>query len=484
MRAPTRTHIQSVTFRRVALVSALLGVTGCATLRSTLGTYDVGPNGIGRAQLRLRDALVHADFPFALAFREDDALLRALNTGVTTFYASQFARSAAVLDSAALLADDRITASLSRDVLALVTSDLARPYQPRRTERLFIAYYAMLSYARVEWWEDAAVEARRLSSLLGQYSADVSLDERSTHGAMHYLAGAVFERAGERGAAQVAYRNASSLLGAPADSVLGKLASGNGELLVVVERGFVAHRTTASINVFFGSSDRDSLRDSSALHSGLPSRIAERIARGDKTGAVVYRHAQVPRVGRGKRDHDHDDDDDDDDDDTDRDGYWLSVAVPSLRRTTRPSGGDVGLAIDGFQLSSSRMNAMIDDASAADERRERVALLTRAVARAATKYALAKAVKDKKGEVAGKIVNIGASMLERADNRSWHVLPQEIRLLRVPLAPGQHIVQLTVGAGLDARRIDVGPVTVRTGALTIASTRLWSDAPPAMLAQR
>ncbi len=483
MRAPPRTSIQSVMFRRVALVSALLGVTGCATLRSTLGAYDVGPNGIGRAQLRLRDALVHADFPFALAFREDDALLHALNTGVTTFYASQFARSAAVLDSAALLADDRITASLSRDVLALVTSDLARPYQLRRTERLFIAYYAMLSYAHVEQWEDAAVEARRLSSLLGQYSADVSLDERSTHGAMHYLAGAVFERAGERGAAQVSYRNASALFVAPADSVRDELALGNGELLVVVERGFVAHRTTASINVFFGSSDRDSLRDSSALRSGLPSRIAERMARGDRSGVAVYQHEQVPRVGRGKRNHDHDDDDGDDDDD-DRDGYWLSVAVPSLRRTTRPPGGDVGLAIDGIQSSSSRMNAMIDDASAADERRERVALLTRAVARAATKYALTKAVKDKKGEVAGKIVNIGASMLERADNRSWHVLPQEIRLLRVPLAPGQHTVQLTVGEGVDARRIDVGPVTIRSGALTITSTRVWSDAPPAMLAQR
>ena len=117
-------------------------------------------------------------------------------------------------------------------------------------------------------------------------------------------------------------------------------------------------------------------------------------------------------------------------------------------------------------------------------RRERVALLTRAVARAAAKYAVTKAVKDKKGEVAGKIVNIGASFLERADNRSWHVLPQEIRLLRVSLPAGQHAVQLTVGEGLDARRIGIGPVTVAAGSLTITSTRLWTDTPPAMLAQR
>ena len=71
--------------------------------------------------------------------------VQALTTGAAAYYAGQFARSAAVLDTAALLADDRITASLSKDGLAAVTNDMARPYQPRRTERLFIPYYAMLS---------------------------------------------------------------------------------------------------------------------------------------------------------------------------------------------------------------------------------------------------------------------------------------------------------------------------------------------------
>ena len=92
-------------------------------------------------------------------------MLRELALGASSYYAAQFDRSAAVLDSAGMLADDRITTSLSANAVALVTNDLARPYQARRTERLFIPYYGMLAHVRLEQWEDAAVEARRLSAL-------------------------------------------------------------------------------------------------------------------------------------------------------------------------------------------------------------------------------------------------------------------------------------------------------------------------------
>src|SRR6476661_5478272 len=161
MRAPTSARI----VRHLALCCGMLLFGGCATLRTTLNGYATGANGIARPQQRLRDALARGDFKAALAWPEDDALLRQLDVGIASY-------SAAVLDSAALLADDRITASLSKDALAMVTSDLARPYQPRRTERLFIPYYAMLAYVRLGKREDAAVEARRLSSLLAQYSDD------------------------------------------------------------------------------------------------------------------------------------------------------------------------------------------------------------------------------------------------------------------------------------------------------------------------
>jgi hypothetical protein len=458
----------------VLLCAGLMTATGCATLRATVAGYATGPDGITRSQQRLRQAFVNADFVKALGWHDDDALLEALTIGAAAYYAGQFARSAAVLDTAALLADDRITASLSKDALAAVTNDMARPYQPRRTERLFIPYYAMLSYVQLGAWEDAAVEARRLVALLAQFGDDRDDAERVVHGAMQHLAGAVFERAGERDAAQVAYRAAHALSAVLPESMPRGTIADEGELLVVVERGFVAHRATETIEVELGDDDRDSLRGDDDRRRRTAARIAA-----DAGGGVRWGHASAKAVTSEltlptfapprHRHHDHDDDDD---------GYHLTIAFPALRRSARPWGGEVRLAVDGAPVDGMLASAVVDDASEVDARRERIALATRAVARAATKYVVTKAIKDKKGEVAGQIANFGASLLERADVRSWHVLPQAITLARVRVPAGTRTVRVDVGEGWGVRTVDLGAATVRAGALTIVPVRLWRDPPP------
>jgi hypothetical protein len=458
--------------RWALLCTGLVAVTGCATLRATVAGYATGPNGITRSQQHLRQALIDADFAKALAWHEDDALLQALTTGTAAFYAKQFARSAAVLDTAALLADDRITASLSRDGLAVVTNDMARPYQPRRTERLFIPYYAMLSYVQLGAWEDAAVEARRLVALLAQFDEDRDDGERAVHGAMQHLAGAVFERAGEHDAAQVSYRAAHALSAALPDSVPRGAIADEGELLIVVERGFVAHRATQTIELEIDGEDRDSLRGDDDHRRRAAARIVADAGisnrRSDATAKAVANQLSLSTFAPGRH-HRHDDDDDD---------YHLTVAFPSLRRSARPWGGEVRLAVDGAAVGGVTASAVIDEASEVDARRERLALATRAVARAATKYAVTKAITDKKGEVAGQIANFGASLLERADVRSWHVLPQAITLARARVPAGIRVVRIDVGEGSGVRTVDVGAVQVRAGTLTIVPVRLWRDPPP------
>jgi hypothetical protein len=353
---------------------------------------------------------------------------------VSAFYASQFARCAAVLDSAALLADDRITQSVSREGLALVTNDLARPYQPRRTERLFIPYYSMLAYARLGEWEDAAVEARRLNQLLLAYSSDQTTGEKPTHAMLYYLAATVLERAGESEDAAVSYRLARATAPEMVDSVTPALEPEQGEVLVVVERGFVAHRATGAIELFLGDDDA---------------------MRGD----------------RGRRRHRDDGDGGDDDD------YWLSIAFPTLRRGARPAS-DPMISVDDIIATGPKLATLLDDASAADEQRERTALVARATTRAVAKFALTKAVKDRKGEVAGKLANIGLSLMERADVRSWHLLPQSITAMRIRVPAGTHHVRVAVNGAME----DLGPVTVRPGAVSLVTTRLFADHGPRVLA--
>ncbi|MEO8562165.1 MAG: hypothetical protein ABI601_08835 [bacterium] len=446
----------------LTMAALAAGLTGCATLRATLHGYDQGRNGIARVQERLRDALVAGDFPTALAWREDDALLRALTQATSAYYASQFQRAGALLDSAALLADDRITTSVSRDALALVTSDNARPYQTRPTERLFIAYYGMLSYARLESWEEAAVEARRLVALVAQRDGDREAEEQPLHATLEHLAGAVFERAGRAGEAQVAYRAAHRILAAAPEN-LPRLAEGEGEVLVVVERGFVAHRVTEQLNVFFGDDEGDDdTLDTSRRGGRRPSSSIESIGHvWSSRGNTPPRSGDIDTTRAGRRRH-HDDDG----------GYWLAVAFPALRRGARPSGETIQLSAEGVSAKALPIASVLDDAAAVDERRDRLAMMARAIARASAKYAIAKAVKDTKGETAGKLANMGVSLLERADVRSWHLLPQEVRLLRLTVPAGPRALRLVLSGG---RVVDLGLVTVRPGEVTIVPYRLWRD---------
>jgi hypothetical protein len=451
MRSPTGARIvRAVCW--IAFSLGFLSVTGCATLRATLAGYATGRGGITRPQQTLREALVEQDFVKALGWHDDDALLQSLTIGAATYYAGQYARSAAVLDTAALLADDRITASLSKDGLALLTNDMARPYQPRRTERLFIPYYAMLAYARLGAWDDAAVEARRLVALLEQYGEDRDDAERSVHGTLLHLAGAVFERAGELDASRVAYRAAHAQWNALPEAITPGTIADQGDLLLIVERGFVAHRATGTIELELDDEDE---------HDGARFDSA-----GRRRAVPLPQYAALSFASSRHRRH-HDDDE-----------YNLTIAFPILRRSPRPWGGDVKVAVDGLPVDGLSASSVVDDASAVDERRERAALVVRAAARAAAKYAVTKAIKDKKGEVAGELANFGASLLERADVRSWHLLPQEISVLRVRVPAGRREVRLQVGDGWAVRTVELGNVLVRRGEMTIVPVRLWRDPSP------
>jgi hypothetical protein len=157
--------------------------------------------------------------------------------------------------------------------------------------------------------------------------------------------------------------------------------------------------------------------------------------------------------------------------------YHLTIAFPALRRSPPAWPGGLRLADDSARTAV-ELRALVDDASAADERRERMGVAARAIARAATKYALTKAVKDRKGELAGQLANVGTGLLERADVRSWHLLPQEIAILRLPMAQGTREVRLQVREGTGARVVSLGAITVQAGEVTIAPIRLWHNGLP------
>jgi hypothetical protein len=491
----------------------------------------------------------------------EDDLLRALYGGILAHYAGDYDSSSASLQEAADLADDRYTKRISRTALSLVTNDKALPYEPAGTERLLIHYYAALNYLRQENAEGAAVEARRLSALLER--AD-SPGDSALVGWLRYFSGVVFEAAGERNDAEVAYRNAALLLGpggAAPERERVERGSGLGEVVVLVEEGFVAHRVEQAIVVPLYSFELDRLgsgetggrltaaaavatrvfaqalvdhADNRHLYydsrprtinvAPLPRAVVQReceestatkgavdlpekgtgkdakppkqpdpapiagpgtvtgSAGGRLGGAAQRSPARSAAPRRSSRTTCADT----------RNPYLLKIAWPVFRQDRIPAyslqvvtdvapvteeGAPLGGSPDG--VAQLRMN--LSNAVARDFDGERSAILTRTILRGVTKAVVTRSIERAPGEDAegvgrllGALVNLGTALLEQADTRSWQLLPNQVRMIRLQLPPGEHEIAVEVRGTTGApERIDLGSVQVTPGGMEFLSTRIW-----------
>jgi hypothetical protein len=108
-------------------------------------------------------------------------------------------------------------------------------------------------------------------------------------------------------------------------------------------------------------------------------------------------------------------------------------------------------------------------------------ILIKMVARTALKYELARGIEkelDKKNELLGEIAfltaNAAAALFERADTRSWHLLPDEVSVVRLRLPAGVHPLTLHVETEGDGTHvIDLGEVDVRDRSVHVLSARVW-----------
>lgn len=494
---------------RLLIAVLLLGsTTGCARL---FGSYDLAPNGLASSEDRLRHMLATGQAGVAFAgfgssrAAPDDEVLRTLYRGVIAYYAGDYAESARLLDIAGPLADDRITKSISRSALSVVSNDRILPYEPGRSERLMIPYYAALARIRLGDVAGAAVEARRLSLLLQRYGNDDDAIDPAVHATLRYVAGAIFEAHGDWNDSDVAYRNATAV-----DSSLplpdGARHAGSGTVVVILEQGFVAHRVEQALSVMLLPQEVDLIAngdgDERAGALGfVAARTLEQAARqpflydgiGRPTTLFVPPPedlSHIPRrrpttVCRTVADTTHAANGSgsttrrevctEEQPEIDELPYLLKVAWPVYRADSRPIAG-ARLTIGSVDTVEFAGRADISRGVVADFNAERALVVARTVARGAAKLALTKGAEKKieeKNEAAGAIIgllgNIGNVLLERADTRSWHLLPAGVSVARVRLPAGEHRLQVAVGA----RTVPLDAVTVQSGGVSIVSARVW-----------
>ena len=498
--------------RRVAALASALLLAGCA--RSGVRLAPLPPEarraGLTQSDYMLRRSLALGAFDSVAALvapgsalAPDDDLLASLYRASAAYYAGRYEISGAALEHAAILADDRFTKSVSRNLLSLVTNDNRLPYEPGQTERLMINYYGMLDYLRRGDHEGAAVEARRLSALLESYDTRKDSVDIRTRALLNYLAGATFEAAGEKNDADVSYRVARALVGdsalpfpgrakrvsrgQPSASTPTKAVSPpstgtraaravappvpSGELIVVVEHGYVAHRVPRLVLVPITSTEMDKLggKPQETLEAALTITVRTVAFMSLQPNQLLWR------------------DDDDNREVTVRDtatvAYLLPVAWTSFQRPYRPPWR-LSLTVDSTFSAAVPVAADLSDAVANDFRRSRAGMLTRGIARAAAKLALAKtaesAAEKKHGDVAGSLTRWTLDAVnvytERADIRQWRLLPGEISVVRLTLPAGRHTLTLDLGpAGPLQRRIALGPTQIAAGKIAFSTARVWDD---------
>jgi hypothetical protein len=166
-----------------------------------------------------------------------------------------------------------------------------------------------------------------------------------------------------------------------------------------------------------------------------------------------------------------------------RAGRVFTVAWPAYRRPRWMPAGlgllaaapavPVGPTADAAGSGAAPADAVVargdlTAAAAGDFRRDRGALLARLVARSAVRAALADQAGRKHREL-GDVVRSLGNAVEHADTRSWHLLPGEVRVVRLRLPAGEQALSLDVGG----RRVPVGTVRVAAGGVRFVSVRVW-----------
>lgn len=477
--------------RRSPLLLAAFLLTGCATLSGTVRSYMTTSDGLQIDDHRVRALLQNgkADSAFSAlldrrsSLSPDDQLLRLLYQGTAARYAGNPQAAGALFDKAFSLSEDRYTKSVGRTAAAMLTNDYALPYTAGRNERLLLHYNAILAWSAAGDADAAAVEARRLVALLARFG-EPDDDERDMRAMLHAVAAAAFEQAADWSDADVARRNAARL-GAAIDTTWSAPQDSTGDLVIIVERGDVAHKVAVGLTlpIYNGSGNDDdgaggaaqrlladfgTLRNGGVWYDDVPSWRFNDARYGSWRGAQA--------------------------------SYLLDMSWPVLRRAQSRTGGSVQVHAV-HQRHAASVSASLSDALAADYRRDRSAILSRTVARAVTKYLAARAAeaaaksaksddddgdkkrKDKKdngseaaakaaGMVARLVVNAAGVAMERADTRAWALLPGSVSVTRMRLPAGSH--ELVVDAA-GVHQLNLPGVVVRAGRTTVVSARLWRE---------
>ncbi len=432
-----------------------------------------------------------------------DRLLYYLERGMILHYAERYNESNEAFAAAERTADELYTKSISEGAFSLFSNDGAISYRARPFEMAMVPYFKGLNYIYLGQRNEAQVEARRASLLLSKY-VDATLDglrdedktelEKVRNSAfLLYFSGMLYDWDGELNDAFIAYRNAavayqqtSHLLdteippslgrdltrvgarlgfrseltelrkstpdvfaeldgdGLPVSGAdyeeLAKWQQGNGEVVVLLEAGFVPQKTQVrfDIPIFEDEAYDDPDYWSWQIWAG----------RGDMQALVAGRKVE----------------------------YWATVAAPELQDGQHGpvAGARISAGVGGGHAVTYRVENLNRQARITFDA-EKPAIFFKTILRGLTKYLASRGAEGAGGQWAKLAANVFGAVTESADTRSWLTLPENVNLARLSLPPGVYDLEVDL-LGYDGQVLQTEvmyQVEVIAGDWTFVSRRMF-----------
>lgn len=427
--------------------------------------------------IKVREALVRGEPETALRefstqkVKERD-LLYLLERGYLEHEAGNFEASNHYFDLAELRAEDLYTKSITGEAASLLVSDNILPYRGYAHERVMIHYYRAFNYLGLGQADGALVEARKANQRLVEL-AD-SRERKSTYSNdafMQYFTALLYESDGETNDATVAYRNAervfrdyasmygvvpprtlradlyNSLVRLGAEDEAERLLSDYQDLpdeaprardanvVLFLESGFAPYLEPVDIILPILGDDDEEYRDCKGCETRYAGVLVTRY------GSNIYAYQSGGKLSHVLRfafpmmvDYASEVD-------------WVEVTAPVRRVAPR----------EPVQPMSAIARQAFND--------RMLQMLLKTVARALVKEFARKTAK-KESEVLGTLVNIANVATERADTRTWFLLPGRIHMVKLALPPGPQTVEVAF------RRRDESVIETRTLEINVATRGL------------
>lgn len=474
--------------------AAIFLLAGCATT----GVYYDSVAGLVRGK-KYADAAALVEESREKSYGSKSELVYLLDSAFLLHLSGQYEESNARFERAKTVSRDLFTKSISAEAATFLVSDNMRAYPGEDFEIALIHVFSALNYVFLGRESAALVELRQLDQLLK--TIDTRYDGKTSYredAFARYLAGMIYENAGETNDAHVSYLRALDAYGdylknyavpAPRELAedaartaekLGMLSRAQdirnkygasvtgsapaspggaaGEIVLIIYNGFSPVKVDSFFEISFGRAwiyvDSVDARGDDASQVEQAGRIARSIAAQEQVVMAFPKY--VPSPYRAAR--------------------FDAALVASVEQS--PDGNAPSA------LATARADLAEDIGAIAikvlDERIGRIRAKT--IARSAVKYALSKKIGSEVakssndrvlGWLAQKIVAGAAAATELADKRSWRALPDKIFLARLPAAPGTYdiVVDFYDNAGYKVTSETIKGVSARKGRRTFAALR-------------